>query len=137
MMRFSEGTRVLPVYKAVRVALRILTAHRNKCKPEDHDDEDDFPTGEPELALSIVIDGKDIEQATRAVRAYSQACRFRLTYKYATKQIAQTAATGMASVQYLRRILTKVISKGMKLAWKRKKFHPAVKPRAGSTHFAA
>lgn len=60
-MGFSEGARVVPVSKAVRVVLRVATAHGNKCEPEHHEDEDDFSTGEPELALSVEFDGKDIE----------------------------------------------------------------------------
>jgi hypothetical protein len=53
-----ERAGVIPVAKAVRIMSWIAANHRYECKGEQHKDQDDLASGEPEFRFAIVLDGQ-------------------------------------------------------------------------------
>lgn len=60
----AECASVGPVAESVGVALRVTSDHGYEGEEEEHEDQDDFAAGQPELGLS---EGADCEHVDEAV----------------------------------------------------------------------
>ena len=60
----GKGARVLPVAEAVGVPFRVAANHGDKGEEEEHEDEDDLASGEPELGLTVSSHSKQVDSTT-------------------------------------------------------------------------
>lgn len=57
----SKSARIVPITKAVRIALRISPNHGHKSEREYNGNQEQFPDGEPELDFAIVTDCYNVD----------------------------------------------------------------------------
>lgn len=61
----GESTGILPITKTVRVVFGVAADHGNECKGKDDTEEGNLSGGQPELGLSVPLDGKHVDGAER------------------------------------------------------------------------
>jgi len=59
---FGHWAGVPPVAESVGILFRVATAHGDEREGEQHKDQNDLSSGEPEFGFSVCLDGEDVEK---------------------------------------------------------------------------